>query len=44
MIPSIRPYLTDMQFYLNIAQIAVSVLLTACILLQARGTGLSATQ
>jgi preprotein translocase subunit SecG len=32
-----------MQFYLNIAQIAVSVLLTACILLQARGTGLSAT-
>ena len=33
----------DMQFYLNVAQIAVSTLLIACILLQARGTGLSAT-
>lgn len=32
-----------MQFYLNIAQIAASVLLMACILLQQRGTGLGAT-
>lgn len=32
-----------MQFYLNIAQIAVSVLLIAAILLQARGSGLGAT-
>ena len=32
-----------MNFYLNIAQIAVSVLLVAAILLQARGSGLGAT-
>jgi len=34
---------TTMKKYLDIAQIAVSVLLTAFILLQARGTGLGAT-
>jgi len=34
---------TNMKKYLDIAQIAVSVLLTAFILLQARGTGLGAT-
>lgn len=32
-----------MKFFLNIAQIAVSVLLIAAILLQSRGTGLGAT-
>lgn len=32
-----------MKTYLNIAQIAVSVLLVAAILLQSRGTGLGAT-
>ncbi|MBI4458251.1 preprotein translocase subunit SecG [Candidatus Uhrbacteria bacterium] len=31
-----------MQFYLNVAQIAVSALLIATILMQARGSGLSA--
>ncbi len=30
------------QTILNIAQVALAVLLTGCILLQARGTGLSA--
>lgn len=37
-----RP-LTNMKKYLDIAQIAVSVLLMTFILLQARGTGLGAT-
>ena len=32
-----------MKLYLSIAQIVVSVILIVCILLQARGTGLSAT-
>lgn len=32
-----------MKFYLNIAQIVVSVLLVAAILLQSRGTGLGST-
>ena len=32
-----------MQTYLNVAQIAVSVLLITTILLQARGSGLSST-
>lgn len=34
---------TAMETYLNVAQIAVSVLLVVSILLQARGSGLSAT-
>jgi len=33
----------NMKFYLNIAQIVISVLLIAAILLQARGTGLGST-
>lgn len=33
----------NLNFYLNIAQIAVCVLLISAILLQARGTGLGAT-
>jgi len=33
----------NMKFFLNIAQIVVSVLLVAAILLQSRGTGLGAT-
>ncbi len=33
----------NLKTYLNIAQIAVSVLLIAAILLQSRGTGLGAT-
>jgi len=32
-----------MDFYLKIAQIAVSILLMTCILLQAQGTGLGAS-
>jgi preprotein translocase subunit SecG len=32
-----------MKFYLNIAQIVVSVILVTAILLQSRGTGLGAT-
>lgn len=35
--------MTDMKTYLNIAQIAVSVLLVTAILLQSRGTGLGAS-
>jgi len=35
--------MTNLKLYLNIAQIVISVLLTAAILLQSRGTGLGST-